>query len=509
MLLFLPVAILVLTLLALIASNLQRGFHSNWLLALGGASLAWLSLFYLRLQFPLTFTFPFFWASEGLEYSVTFVLDEVSWSLAFVIGGLLLAALLEEVRQAMSATWLSWGLALLAAAGSMLAFSSGDALTFILTWTLLDVVVYLFLFASLHGEEERRATLQMIPVNLLATFLLLAAWTLSFYGQQLNQILLILAAALRVGLLTPRLVFRPPSNLRNDLAGMLLLAPLGAVLPLLVRATVLVEPSASILLVLVFLPTAYSASTWLLGPMDGSRRYWELGSAGLVAAAAISGQGQAALAFGLLILMGRGLLPLVQQGGRFRLLLAALGVLLLSGLQFTASNWTAALYTNSTTPLVLAFLFIQSAMVAGWLRRALDEKAVPLPPEPWMRTTQRLGQFVIPAIYVVFGLGLLPSLSPLPSQPPLWPALAVTGGAGLLFLLQRGARLRFNPRISSALQSVSSLTWLAWTVEQMGVFLSTAMSFLSNLLEGKAGVLWAMLVMALLLSLVGQFGVGG
>src|SRR3990172_1521094 len=126
MLLFLPVAILLVTLLALGLSNLQRGFRSNWLLALGGSSLAWVSLLFLRLQLPLSASFSFWWVGEGLEYSETFILDDVSWPLAFAVSSLLVALLLGRVREAMAAPWFAWGPALAIGAASLLALPAGD-----------------------------------------------------------------------------------------------------------------------------------------------------------------------------------------------------------------------------------------------------------------------------------------------------------------------------------------------------------------------------------------------
>ncbi|MEX2161272.1 MAG: hypothetical protein WD751_05080 [Anaerolineales bacterium] len=508
MLLFLPAAILALTVLALVASNLQRGFRSSWLLALGGATLAFISLIYLRLQLPQTTSFAFFGFGEGPHFFLTFVLDEFSWPLALLIVSLFAGALLGEVRQAISAKWLSWAPGLVAAMACLLAVLSGDVLTTIFIWTLLDLVVYILLFTFITNAAERQTALQMLAVNLLASFLLLVAWTLSFYGQQLNQFVILAAVVLRLGILTPHLVLRAPQSLRADLSTMLLLTPAAAGIPLLARAGAMLEPAGSLLLILILLPAVFCAATWLFGPLQkSSAAYWDLGAGSLAAASAIGGQGSAALAFGMLMLAGRALLPLMQLTGRLRIPLAIIGSLFLSGLPYTFSHGAAGLFAElawSTPFLLLAY----SAILAGWLRRALGEEPLPLPAEPWMRTTQSLASSVIPIVLVLLGLGLLPSFSARQTF-PLWPALVALIGAWSLFLFQRTVRFRIAPRPIQALEWILSLRWLTLGIEFAGRLLANLMAMLSSLLEGEAGILWAMLFMAFLLSLVGQFGLGG
>lgn len=508
MLLFLPLGVLALTLVALGASSLQRGFRSSWLLALAGAALAWVGLLFLRLQLPLVISLPVWWAGEGLEYSATFVLDSLSWPLAFVVSSLLVASLLGRVRQAVMASWASWAPGLAITGLALLSALSGDLLTFLFTWTLVDVISTALHLSQLRRPEERRLVLQQVPILLLGSFFLFAAWTFSFYGQEFTAILIFVSVTLRLGLWTPRLTWSSTSRLTGDSASVMRLMPLAASLALLARAESIAEPARSVLLLLILLPAFYAVGPWLLSSDKDQVFLWELGQASLVAAAALGGQGQAALAFSLLLLLGRSLLPFVQHIPRFRLPLVVLSVAALSGLPFTAGYWSVGMYASWASPLVFAFLPIQAALLASWMRQALQPPAEPLPAEPWMRTIQWLGYSTVPIVYVCFGLGLLPSFASGEAALPWWPAAAILMGAASFYLVYRRRKSQLHPRAEFALDWIFSLRWLQMLVAWLMRAISWCLNSLSSLLEGHAGVLWALLFMALLLSLAGQFGLG-
>jgi hypothetical protein len=506
MLLLLPIGILLLTLLVLSASNLQRGFRSNWLLALSGSGLALVSLLFLRLQLPLEFSFTMWWAGEGQTYPATFLLDDVSWPLAFTAVILLLAGLLGQVRSAMSAPWTSWIPGLAVAPAAVLALSSGDALTFVFTWTLVEVLVFTWLLSLKSSGVERQAALQRMAIALFSTALLLAAWMLSFYGQQLTSILIFISVGLRLFLWTPSFRIISISNSNRSIRDLQLLS-LAPSLALLARLPAVAEPARSLLLLLLLLPAGYAAGTWLLSPREESDSLWALGWAGLAAAAALSGQTSAAVAFALVLLLGLGILAFVQQVPRFRLIVALAGVALLSGLPFTAALAGGRLYSNWGSPLVFAFLAFQAAMLAGWLRRAMA-LGEPFLPEPWMRTIQWIGLALSPLLFILLGLGLMPSFAVDAGTIPIWPALVAMGGAFGFAMLARLRRPRLAPRVLSAFEWVFSLRWLLKLGELITLGLSGLLAFIGSLLEGQAGLLWALLFVAILLSLAGQYGLG-
>ena len=286
------------------------------------------------------------------------------------------------------------------------------------------------------------------------------------------------------------------------------LAPLVASLPLLLRADSIAEPVRSTLMLLVLLPAMYASGRWLPAMEKKEWPIWELGQASLVAAAALGGHGQAALAFSLVLLLGQGILPVVQQAPRYRFLIAVLALILLSGLPLTAATFGSGMYVNWASPLVFAFLPIQAALLAGWLLRAAYSPAEPLPPEPWMRSIQWLGYATLPLILIFLRIGLLPSQTGDDPALAWWPAVVALLGAGFLSFVFRSGERQLHPRAELAFGWVFSLRWLRILVDRLAEGLRWLLNFLSGLLEGHAGVLWALLFMALLLSLAGQYGLG-
>lgn len=507
MLLLAPIAILILTLLALAASNLQRGFRSSWVVTLIGASLAWLSLLFLRLQLPLTLSFAAWRAGAGLEYTAHFALDDVSWPLAFVAASLLVAAVLGQARHAVGAAWHSWAPSLVVSAAAILALVSADLLTLFFSWTLLDVLSCVLLLAYTPKAAERKAILAGFSLNLLSLSLLLAAWTLSFYGSELTGVLVVVAVMLRLGLLAPRLRLIEIGSLRADLVVTLRLVPLATGFIAIARSVALVELFRAPVLLLALVPGLYFSFKALLQPGVNWRTLWELGAATLAIAAAIGGQTQAVIAFALISLAGNAVKGLVQNLPKFRLPTAIAGAALFLGLPLTPSQQSLTMYANWSSPLVFAFLLVQGALLAAWLRRATLPRETIAPPEPWMRSVEWLALAVVPLIYMLLGLGLLPFFGQ-PTQPPLWPVVVIgVITAALFFGLPRWVE-RIPARFHASMELFFSLRWLEIAAGLASRGLSRALAFANVLLQGQAGVLWAILLMALLISLAGQFGLG-
>jgi len=209
-----------------------------------------------------------------------------------------------------------------------------------------------------------------------------------------------------------------------------------------------------------------------------------------------------------MLLLGGGLLRFVQRTDRYRLPAAIVVSLLFCGLPFTASAWLAALAGAQPVGLSLAALLVLAVLVAGWLRQALQPAKQDLPPEPWMRSVHWIGLAIPPAVWLLFGFGLLPYFGQ-PLAFSWWPPALVIGGAALLFLAADRLPGLQNTPFSRLIERAASINWRPSTGRVFSQAVSSPLALLASLLEGRAGILWAMLFMALLLSVVGQFAVGG
>lgn len=222
MLVLLPVIFLVLTCLAFaVVNRVQPGFRSNWLLAVGGAMLSALALIVLRFRVPLNVELSGFALGADLLFPISFSLNAFTWPLALAVPILLLVGLFSETRQAMSITWSSWMQSLLLAAGGILAVLSGNLLAFAVSFFLLDLISFSFHIHLVSEIKERGRVVLRFAVGLAGLVATLAAWSLELSDPRTGVGFLLLAAALRLGLLTPRLFVLSDDQPRRDLELML------------------------------------------------------------------------------------------------------------------------------------------------------------------------------------------------------------------------------------------------------------------------------------------------
>lgn len=505
MLLFLPQIILGATFLFLLASNLfQRGFRSSWLFTVTGAGLGFASLLFLRLRLPLSLSFSAWWAGEGLVSSISFSLDDVSWQIAFIVCGLVLAFFLSEVHRAMSAPWLNWAVNLALAVACLLAVFSGDLLTLAFFWILVDAISTLGLFRLANKTEERRAGLSFLPTNITASFILLAAWILISYSSQLSNVLAMASAALRLGIFSSSRA----NTFESNQASYLRLLPAASVLVLLARPIALESIPQLVLLLVLLLPALFiSFRLHQRKDADQEGPLFERGFATLAIMAAAVGQPTVALAFGLVTLAGGSLLSLTQSLGRWRWPVIIVSVVLFSALPFIS-----VITDGLTLPVALVFLIIEAALISSWVHSASSGVSETDASEPWMSVVRTLGLLLVPLLYVILGIGLAPAPDASISTEVIWwrATMVLILAAAFFFSSRRIWKgIVFPQRLSASVEFVVSMRWLEIGFDWTFAALRWVLRMVSRVLEGQAGVLWALLLIVLLLSLASQFALGG
>jgi hypothetical protein len=155
------------------------------------------------------------------------------------------------------------------------------------------------------------------------------------------------------------------------------------------------------------------------------------------------------------------------------------------------------------------FLVIESSLIAAWIRLALKNAPRLLPAEPWMRVINILGIILVPLILIILGASLVrdPFLT---NEIILWPGLIVLIVSVVFYFVRSRISKPLLPlRVSFAVDAIVDLGWLQsateWVLGALGWFLR----MVSRVLEGQAGVLWALLLIVLLISLAAQFALGG
>jgi hypothetical protein len=509
MLLFLPHLILGATLLILIASNIfQRGFRSSWLLTAAGTGLALASLVFLRLQLPVGLGSSAWWAGEGLVSSISFSLDAVSWQFALIVCSLSLAFFLVQVHKAVNEPWLNWAVSLALAGSSLFALVSDDLLTFAFLWILVDTITALWLLRLVTKATERYGAFDFLLPNVAASFLLMAANVLVAYGGDAANLLILIAAAMRLELFTP-LLKEIQSDQQSIRESVLRLLPMTSVFVLLTRLTAFSGPMFFVALIFISLFALINVFHWLQKNNHSGIEYFERGFAALALLASALGQSGAVFAFGLFALVGSSVLYLAQNAGRFRWLVIVPSALILVGLPFRQIIEIEQATAVPSWPAIV-FLPLLALLVAGWMRKAPQSSQEEPYGEPWMRSIRWLGLFVIPVVFLVFILVSPPSLTQ-ETEFIWWPAAGVLILTLLSVFALEGAqpKLSLSTNWSNFFQVVLSMAWLKAIGSAILNALDWILRMMNRILEGQAGILWALLLIALLLSVASQFVLGG
>jgi hypothetical protein len=329
-----------------------------------------------------------------------------------------------------------------------------------------------------------------------------------------------MAAGLRLGVLPLQSPFLQDRPLRRGLGTPLRLIPAAASLVLLARAAQ-AEISATIapfLLVLVGFAAVYSGVSWMAANSELSGRpFWILGMASISVAAAVRMQPGASVAWGIACVLCGGALFMYSVRTKGLLAIILLGALALTALPFSPTWAGSAVYqlsfSSSTVILDLAInfvlLFSQMALVFGFIRHALRGVETPTGLERWVWIFYPLGVGLLILVEYYLGWQVWREWMETPGR--LWwvgvIVMAVVGG--IWYLIYRSETFLPFRRFSKGMATwgttfwgkVLSLKWFyrfIWVVYHL---ISRSIAWLTEILEGDGGILWALVFLFLIFSL--------
>lgn len=516
----LPVLVLLLTPLVMLMIRLIKpDFNYFWLVAATGAIIAWPLTVILGFQLPKAITL-MKWKPETLfPASPILLLDQVSWPYLFALSTLALAVILTAAARLQHYHWRTWAYTLLLAGLGMLGVLSGNLLALLLAWAAIDLVELAILLVQVIESSDRERVVVSFSVRVAGIMLLLWAGVVGAPGDVFHftdippdaSIYLLLAAGLRLGVLPLHLprVKGPP--LRRGFGSMLRLAPASSSLVLLSRVAGIGVPDEyqAYLLALAGLAVLYGALGWLTAADElNGRPFWVLGMAALAVASAVKGHPEASQAWGLACILAGGLLFL--SSARYRGLLV---IFLLGGLGITALPYTPAwdgvyLYSAPVDLFLPIFLIGQALLLTGFLRHSLGESTDLSLSERWVR-----------AVYP-FGLGLLPFghlfiawRTPLPAgatgiYAEWWAGVVAILITALIVYLGQN-EIHMPKRIAPLWDRMFSLSWVSSLTWGFYRSVGRLVSIMTKIAEGEGGILWAMVLSVILISILVQSGLGG
>jgi hypothetical protein len=434
---------------------------------------------------------------------------------------------LTAVARLQSSDWQAWSYSLVMIAISIFSVLAGNPITLMLAWAGLDILDMVLLLSQVQDSEARQKIVaSFIP---RAAGILLVYWAM-FAAQMQGEILdfanlppdinlyILLAAGLRLGVLPLYVPFLQELPLRRGLGTILRLAPAASSFLLLTRMAQngTTGSLAIILLVFALLAALYGAWGWASAEDElNGRPFWILGTAGLAVAAAINAQPGTARAWGLACLLSGGVLFLAStRPANFRLVVL-LGAFGLTALPFTPGWAVNQMYLPNRTIGGAGFFIIsillliptQTLLLLGFLRHAWKTGSSAGGAERWVWLIYPLGLLILPLTQFILGFFDHPDLGNI----SIWSIVASLIPpllAGGLFLSLR-ERVGLPKPFISALKAALSLNWLyrlIWLAYQGGRWVISWMNFI---LEGQGGLLWALLILALLFTLLIERSAGG
>jgi hypothetical protein len=523
MLIYLPALILLVAAVALLVLHWTRpGFGFSWLLAVVSVQATWFLLVFLRFRLTLRTTVSIWNPEELFPLAPSLILDRYSWPYAFALVTLAVAVMYTTTaREKFRADTVAWAGALGTTGLGLVAVLSANPVTMVLAWTALDLLELGVQLVYIRDVELQRRAVTAFAARVIGSFVMVLAMVASrsqgeVMGlEKVNPVvglLVLLSAGLRLGVLPLHLPFARDLPVRRGLGLMLRMVMAASSLVVLARlqGAVVLESSIPYLLALTVLAALVGSILWVASQDELSGRpYWVITLAALAIACVIKGNASASISWGITLLLGGGMIFLYTARETWTHLFPGMMVLLMMGLPYTpTADGYRGLFSGPFSAVDVFFILSIVLLAIGYLRHSLRPGDSLKSMERWVLVTYPLGLLLITATQIVEGIWGWPTSQ---SMGVWWAsAVAVVLSAGAVVWGWRNRAL-VNPEASpegewlgvftrpaERAASILRLDWLYGLLERLGNLVGWVIARLTNMLEGDGGVLWALVLLALL-----------
>ena len=513
--------------------NLLHGFERGrgyaWMAALLSAIIAWASVLFLGSWQPDVLAIPQWrpYLTETID-TIIFRWDEIAWPYAFAMVSLGLAVIFTApVRFHQNSNPRAWAANLAFTGLGLTAILAATPLGLILSWTMLDLADLGYVLRFIPDWRDRREAVTGFAARLIGTSLLLAAVVAAraegggwlFEDIQPAQGLLVLGAVVfRLGILPLNLGYVHQLPLQHGVTNTLRIA--GIISGLIVLARIpdqLFSNAVSpFLITLMGIACLYGALVWLVSKDEiTGRPYWFLTLSGLAILSTMLGFGQSSIVWGLSLVISGGALFLFSFRSRRLLVIPILGLVGFSSIPFTPGSEGWLPFSNSASGIIFLIL-VQALIMIGYIRHAVRPGAPIGYLEGWGKVLYTIG------LVILLLSGWLPAIFEQPSglSVGIWWAASI-----VLILVALGCWLGWRrvPQedadsdragwlfmlVSRAGEGIREFLLFGWLFKILGSLFSGLQRLVlitTDLLEGQGGVLWALLLLALLLTILGAGG---
>jgi hypothetical protein len=507
---------------------LRPGFTHHWLLAVLGSLSTWILAWSIRPQAPLNLPLANWQPRAFLPISPALLLDSKSWPFIIAMTTLTLAAVITDVARPSTSRspnyWYDLIAYLILTAFSLLATLSGNLLTLLLSWTLLAGVELILRLSKTQESIQSRSVVLALSLRFAAIGCAIYAGMIAIAGDlpldfttigpQISAILL-LAAGINLGVLPTHPPIPQDDPKSAGLTALLRLAPCAPALVLLARVGMVGAPAdlESVLLLLAGMALIYGSLAWAgISTAQTGIPFWIISLASLAFAAAVLQQSAASLAWGIATLFAGGVFFLATSRLRGLIVIWLLGLASISALPLSPTWEGAGLYALPFQPLLVIFLLGQGLFLASTLRHVLRLPPTLLGAERWLGVLYFSGLLLLVISHYTVPWFLRFETEGIGQSKMGWIetgismiAVGLAAVAMPLFI----SRPRRKPRAIKALVNILELTWLYRIVGSFFRSIERIAAMINSILEGRAGILWTLLALALLVSLFVSLEAGG
>lgn len=493
-------------------------FGYSWLLAASGAITAWLSLLPVGRNLPSKLNLIVWEPTELFSAPIVFMADQVSWSYGLALAGLVLGVIFTDVLRAVEADWSAWAGSLMLGALGLTAVFADNPVTLMLAWAAIDAAELMILLWHIPQSSIREKVIVSFSSRVGGIFLLILAEIVARTGGNRLDFatiqgpvgnFLVLACALRLGVIPLHIPFLQEPPIRRSLGTTIRLVPVASSLVLLTRTASAATATSGnyILLVLSVFAALFGSISWALAKdeLDG-RPYWIISVVSIALFSALRGDGTASLAWGIASILTGGLLFISSARHRYLFPLTALGLLGILPVPLTPGWAGIKLYAPPYSVWLGAIVVTQSLLIIGYIRHLAQPGEGLVGVERWVWVIYPAGLIIILAGYGVitwWGLTEGVLLTGLYLIPNIVAGILCIGFCGIwVYIYRRGFSI--PDRMVELIRKVFSLGWLYRFLWEVFQTLRRLVNTLTFVLEGQGGILWALVLLLLLLALLQQ-----
>ncbi|MBI9046547.1 MAG: hypothetical protein JEZ06_18800 [Anaerolineaceae bacterium] len=530
-----PSALLIVTGLAiLIIRRTQQRFRYSWLMAAGSSLVAWLFFLAMKWLTPAPILFQTWNPISVSKFLIAYDLDQIAWIYGVAIGSLLIAVILtSNARFQAQTNPTAWAGSLLVGGVCITAVMAKTPETILFSWMILDFIELFFVIRNLEGIQISERAITAFSFRITGIVLLLTAIALGGKGDAFFSfssiepdigLILLIAVGLRLGLIPLHLPYRDETHLRWGYGSMLRLAVPLSTLVVLSRfpEIPLVSGWKSVLLVILASAVLYSGFKWFSAnnEIDG-RPYWLITIAGFSVISAINGQPKASMVWGIGMILSGAMIFLYSSKHKGLMIIPLLGIIGICAFPFTlaSSGWIGILLKPFSW-LNLVFLLSHALLMLGYIKHAFftDENFSEL--DRWIQIVYIFG-FAFPFFALIL-ISFFSGISFVNLE--FWWASLVSIVlfliGGFIYIRNRFRKKEEDPeeteghwllelfkRIASPLEKIFNLEWVFRLMKLFFHLLQSIVLFFTSILDGESGVLWAVLLLVLILTIISFGGV--